>query len=169
MKYPVLTLLIAVLLLAGCAPAVPSPGKTIPQPTPASTDVSAAAGSSSDQIMKSEDFSRTDSQGAVTVEVTPLNLDNPDDTLQFDVSMNTHSVDLSMDLATLATLTTSTGITVQATLWDGPKGGHHVEGKLSFPASQNGKSILDGTELLTLTIKGVDAPERTFTWELPAK
>ena len=114
-------------------------------------------------------MTRSDGQGAVAFEVTPLNLDDPGGTLQFDVSMNTHSVDLSMDLATLATLTTDAGITVQASLWDGPQGGHHVEGKLTFPASQNGKSILDGAKQLTLTIKNVDVPERVFTWKLPAK
>ena len=148
MKYPVFILLVAALLLAGCAPAVSNP----------------------DQQTQSESpLTRTDSQGAITFEVTPLNLDNPGDTLQFDVSMSTHSIDLSMDLTPLATLTTDTGSTVQATLWDGPKGGHHVEGKLSFPLSQNGKSILDGAKQLTLTIKNVDAPERTFVWELSAK
>lgn len=164
MKNPILLLLsITALLLAGCAPAVSSPDQTTPQPPSVSTDAPAV------QPAESDGLTRTDSQGAVTLEVTPLNLDNPGDALQFDVSMSTHSVDLSMDLVTLATLTTDTGSTVQATLWDGPKGGHHVEGKLSFPASQDGKSFLAGAKQLTLTIKNVDAPERTFVWELPVK
>ena len=153
MKYRTLLVFLATaILLAACAPAASNPNQPTQVPQ-----------------KQSENTTQTDSQGAVTFDVTPLNLKNPAESLQFDVSMSTHSVDLSMDLAKLATLTTDTGETVQATLWDGPKGGHHVEGKLSFPTSQNGKSILDGVKQLTLTIKDVDAPERTFVWELSAK
>jgi hypothetical protein len=107
-----------------------------------------------------------DEQGAVAVEVTPVNLTNPGESLEFEVGLNTHSVDLSMDLASLATLTTDTGKTVQASQWDAPSGGHHVSGKLIFPASVDGKSILEGAKKLTLTIKDLDAPERVFSWDL---
>jgi WD40 repeat protein len=99
--------------------------------------------------------------------VEPLNLDTPGDVLTFEVSMNTHSVNLSMDLSTLAIMNTDNGNSVQAVSWDGgTEGGHHVSGNLSFPATNNGKPILDGAKELTLTIKDVDAPERVFTWEL---
>jgi hypothetical protein len=114
----------------------------------------------------SQDLTRLDSQGAVTVEVKPENLSNLGDTLAFEISMSTHSVDLSMDLATLATLTTNDGSTVHATLWDAPRGGHHVSGTLSFPTSVDGKPILDGATKLTLMIEDVDAPERVFSWDL---
>jgi hypothetical protein len=80
--------------------------------------------------------------------------------------MDTHSIDLSMDLAALATLTTDNGQSVQATVWDAPLGGHHVSGTLSFPASVEGKAILDGASRPTLIIKDVDASERVFTWDL---
>jgi hypothetical protein len=110
--------------------------------------------------------SRLDQQGAVIVEVTPLNLGTPADTLEFDIAMNTHSVDLSMDLATLATLTTDTGITVQATTWDAPRGGHHVSGKLIFSTMKDGESILKGASKFTLTIINVDVPSRAFEWKL---
>ncbi|MFQ5614858.1 MAG: hypothetical protein ACE5GO_00080 [Anaerolineales bacterium] len=93
-----------------------------------------------------------DEQGAVAVEVTPLNLDAPGATLDFQVSMNTHSVDLSMNLAGLATLTTDTGMTVQAIQWDAPLGGHHVGGTLSFPAEVDGVYVMEGAASLTLTI-----------------
>jgi hypothetical protein len=109
---------------------------------------------------------RSDEQGAVIFQITPLNLNTSSDPLEFDVAMNTHSIDLSMDLATLSTLTTDTGVTIQATKWDAPRGGHHVNGKLIFPAAQNGKSILEGASKLTLTIVKVDAASRVFEWEL---
>ena len=55
---------------------------------------------------------------------------------------------------------------MNSTLWDAPRGGHHVEGKLFFPVTVDGKSILDGVTKLTLTITDVDTPIRTFEWEL---
>ena len=150
-------LLITALALAACSAATPASEPTSSQPTSSSEEPASA----------SNGLTRSDAQGAVTVNVTPLNLDNPSDQLEFDVALETHSVDLSMDLATLATLTTDTGLTVQATTWDAPRGGHHVEGKLLFPATKDGKTILDNASKLTLTITDVDAPSRVFEWPVP--
>jgi hypothetical protein len=150
-------ILMAALLLAACAPA---------QPAAPSTQISA---NTSIPGAGSTDLIRTDSQGAVTVTVTPLNFDKPGDTLKFDIGMSTHSVDLSMDLTTIATLKTDTGITLQPTTWEAPKGGHHIDGRLSFPAMKDGKSILDGVKKLTLTISGIDNATRIFTWDLGTK
>ncbi len=155
-------LLILSLVLAACsaisAPLPPSTSaQDIPQPAPVSTESASPANDSATRI---------DEQGAIIVEITPLNLDSLTDTLEFDLALTTHSIDLSMDLATLSTLTTDSGITVQAALWDAPRGGHHVEGKLIFPAMQDGKSILDGASELTLTITNFDAPSRIFEWDL---
>jgi hypothetical protein len=113
-----------------------------------------------------DELTRLDEQGAVIFEVTPLNLGTPADTLEFDVAMNTHSVDLSMDLAALSTLSTDAGVTIQASKWDAVPGGHHVSGALVFPSAQDGKPILEGASKLTLTIVNVDAPARVFEWEL---
>jgi hypothetical protein len=127
-------------------------------------------GSSADpapQKDSSQGMTLSDDQGAVTVKVKPDNLRNPGNALVFEISMSTHSVELSMDLASLATLTTDNGRTVQATVWNAPRGGHHVSGTLSFPAIVDGTPILDGATKLTLTIKDVDAQERVFTWEKP--
>jgi len=153
---PVLLFLLLVLFLAACSPAVKTqPVVSIPtETTPAPTQT------------VSEGPTRTDQQGAVVVDVTPLNLDNPGQTLDFQVSMDTHSVDLSMDLAMLATLATDTGLQVEPISWDGPRGGHHVSGTLSFPATADGKPLLAGASQLTLTIKSVDADVRTFTWSI---
>lgn len=113
------------------------------------------------------ELTRLDEQGMVIVEVTPLNLGMPGDTLVFEVSMNTHSVDLNMDLAQLATLTTDTGMAVQASFWEAPRGGHHVSGNLIFPAVINGFPVLDGTSKISLEIREVDASLRTFEWTFP--
>src|SRR5215475_13826871 len=124
------------------------------------------ASASRESANPSLELTRSDEQGAVTVNVTPLNLENPSDRLEFNVALDTHSVDLSMDLATLATLTTDRGITVQATLWDAPRGGHHVKGKLIFPATKDGSSLLEGANKITLTISNVDTSSRIFEWKL---
>jgi len=130
------------------------------------TDHQPASVSSSDSAAQFDPALRTDQQGAIIFEVTPLNLNAPTETLEFNIVLTTHSIELSMDLATQATLTTDTGLTVQATLWDAPRGGHHVEGRLIFPATADRKSILDSATKLTLTIMDVDAPSRVFEWRL---
>ena len=156
-------LFILILLLAACSPVQASTNPANPQPDSVSAETTSP---SANEAGNSADLARSDQQGAVTVTVTPLNLDDPSDQLEFDVALETHSVDLSMDLATLATLTTDTGVTVPATLWDAPRGGHHVTGKLIFPMMKDGLSILAGAGTLTLTLVNVDVPSRSFEWNL---
>ena len=156
-------LIILTLLLAACAPKEANTEKTDSVTAPITNNTNASETSSEGDA---SGLTRSDEQGAVTFEVTPVNLSDATDALEFDVSMNTHSVDLSMDLAKLATLTTDTGLTVPAEKWDATPGGHHVPGKLIFPATQDGKSVLDGAAKLTLTIVNVDAPTRVFEWSL---
>jgi hypothetical protein len=107
-----------------------------------------------------------DEQGAVVVEATPLNLNMQEYTLEFEVVLDTHSVDLGMDLTQLATLTADDGMTVNATRWEAPRGGHHVSGKLFFPSVMDGKSLLDGATNITLQIRDIDASLRTFVWQV---
>ena len=156
-------LVILTLALAACAPKEVSMEQTAPVAAPVSNNKNA---SNAPAEGETSGLTRSDEQGAVTFAVTPLNLSEATDSLEFDVSMNTHSVDLSMDLAQLATLTTDTGVSLQVEKWDATPGGHHVEGTLIFPATQDGKSVLDGAAKLTLTIVNVDAPTRVFEWSL---
>src|SRR5574339_145570 len=146
--------LLFVLLLVACAPtqiatelptAQQSPISSV-VPTP--TDNPALIPTLFPNANGNSELARLDEQGAVVFEVTPLNLGTPAATLEFQVSMNTHSVDLSMDLAVLSTLSTDTGISIPASKWDAIPGGHHVSGTLIFPSAQNGKSILEGTSKL---------------------
>lgn len=153
MKHPLFLSLILTLLLSACSPA-------------SATRQGRATPTTSPEAATADTLTRADSQGAVTVEITLLNLGQPAEQLEFAVSLNTHSVDLSMDLALLATLTTDTGITVQALRWDAPRGGHHVSGKLVFPSTHDGRPILDGATKLTLTLVNLDVPLRVFEWRL---
>lgn len=165
MKRFVLTVpLLLVLILSACT----SLGKNAnPGNAPISnTPVATSDSMNSSNTAEVSEMARTDEQGAVVFQVIPVNMDSSADTLEFNVAMNTHSVDLGMDLATLSTLSTDTDVTVQAMKWDTTPGGHHVEGKLIFPAVQEGNSVLDGASKLTLTIVNVDAASRVFEWEL---
>lgn len=172
MKGFALPLLLFTLLLTACTSSQATPVATrlptefVPNPAPTPTDDPVLLPTLFPNTAGSDEMLRLDKQGAVIVEVTPLNLGTPADTLEFDVAMNTHSVDLSMDLAQFATLTTDAGVTVQATKWDAIPGGHHVSGKLIFPSMQEGTSILEGASKLTLTIINVDAASRVFEWQL---
>lgn len=153
-------LLVAAVALAACgaAPAAVEADAAQAVQQPSASAAEAAAPPLTETLV--------DEQGAVSVAVTPLNVDQGGATLDFEVAMNTHSVDLSMDLAGLATLATDAGQTVAAIAWDAPQGGHHVSGVLSFPAGAEGKDLLAGATQLTLSLRDVDAAERTFTWNL---
>lgn len=144
------------IILAACASASPTP---VPQTANAPATDNGATNARSD-------LARTDAQGSVEFVVTPLNLTSPSETLEFEVVMDTHSVELSWDLAAQSTLVTDTGLEVTGLSW--PRGsGHHVEGKLTFPAkTTDGKLLLEGAEILTLTIRDAGVTERVFEWEL---
>ena len=150
------------LLLAACAPTSAQPA----QPSATTQVAPTSAPPTNGEANTGSDLTRVDEQSFVTVQVTPLNLVNPAGTIDFEVDMNTHSVDLAMNLAELATLSTDSGQKVIAQKWDGSGAGHHVTGKLLFPSTVNGKPFLQGATKLTLTLRDVGAPERVFTWEL---
>lgn len=154
MKYLLIgtVLLLASLLLVSCSDTTVQ----IKQPAVTSTQTE----------KQFSEMTISDTQGAVTISIKPFNLDNPGQTLDFDVKMDTHSIDLGMDISKLSTLSTDTGKTVEAVQWNAPMGGHHVEGTLSFPAITNGKPLLINSEEIEIRIIDVDAPTRIFKWNL---
>ena len=97
----------------------------------------------------------------VTVDVTPITFAVGQPT-KFEVSMNTHSVDLGVDMTAVSTLTDDQGKEYRPVSWDGDgPGGHHRSGVLEFPA-------LEGTpKSVTLVIRDIaKVPERVFQWDL---
>lgn len=162
LRWMILSVLSLTLFLAAC--------KSSPVIENTVSDIPAIDGNQIEQIVPEAATNHealVDEQGAVSVAVTPLNLEEVDaETLAFEVVMDTHSVDLSMDLASLTTLKLDNGNEVTATLWDAQPGGHHVSGVLLFPAFVGSSALLEGASQLSLTIREVDAPERVFTWQL---
>jgi len=105
---------------------------------------------------------RENSEGGVTVAVTPLNLSPDSTTWDFEVSLSTHSVDLGQDLAVVSELIADDGKIYQPQLWEGdPPGGHHRGGVLKF------KSISPLPADISIKIKGVgEVLEREFKWSM---
>ncbi len=158
---------LAVVIVAGsvltaCA------GEPAVAPPPVASPVPQAEFTTADPS-PAQDLARMDSQGAVEFVVSPRPwAREANATIEFEISMNTHSVDLSMNLAELSTLQTDLGAPVSALDWTGGTG-HHVVGVLRFPTTTpTGPLVLEGAALLILTIRDVDAPTRIFQWEIAA-
>ncbi len=114
------------------------------------------------------DLMQSAEAGAVTVKVTPLNLyGEAAATLDFTVVLETHTVDLPADLSTLAVLRAGDR-EVAAVAWTTPATGHHIEGRLSFPAvDEAGANLLSGAHSVSLVINNLaEIEERIFTWSL---
>jgi hypothetical protein len=89
--------------------------------------------------------SRAVDSGDIEVQITPLRLDPTGAT--FLVALDTHTVDLAVDLVASSTLSVD-GTDWPADRWDGAApGGHHREGELRFSAA----SPLQGRAELTIT------------------
>lgn len=103
-------------------------------------------------------LSKTDNQGGISFEVTPLdfNINTP---LKFEVRIDTHSGSLDFDLTKISILEDDLGNNYQAIDWQGPPpGGHHLAGVLAF-------SKLD-TKAKKLKLSIQDSFLRIFEWDL---
>lgn len=105
---------------------------------------------------------RSSSERGVTVKVSAKAVGQPGSPWEFAVVLDTHSADLSDDLAQSATLTTDDGRTFKPTGWLGaPPGGHHREGVLVFDVPAPRPGVIE----LRIDRPGESAP-RTFRWQL---
>lgn len=100
---------------------------------------------------------RTVEAGEVTVEIVPLKLDSGG--AKFELTFDTHSVELDFDVASVARLIVA-GVEWRPAVWEGdPPGGHHREGTLSFEATG------DGVGTAELRIDDLPAPVSTM-WDV---
>lgn len=107
---------------------------------------------------------QTDSQGIVSVTVTPLQLAATASEWKFSVVLDTHSGSLDQDMLASAVLVDGSDKVYRPTNWDGaPPGGHHREGVLSF---MPGVSVPKKVQLKVLNI---EVPERNFTWTIASQ
>lgn len=105
---------------------------------------------------------QSSNERGVTVKVTAKSIGSSGSRWEFAVVLDTHSADLSDDLARSATLTTDDGRTLKPTGWQGaPPGGHHREGVLVFDVTAPRPGAIE----LRIERPGESTP-RTFRWQL---
>lgn len=105
--------------------------------------------------------SRINEEGQVKLEVSPIQI-APNLPLEFNISLNTHSVELTDDLVKQSVLTDDKNNLYLPVNWTGQEpGGHHRSGILTFsPLTLQPKFI-------SLIIKDVgETPQRVFKWDL---
>ena len=103
---------------------------------------------------------QSNSGNGVRVDVKPVQL-STGEPAEFAVRLNTHSGDLGQDLKQVAELRDDQGNSYTPVRWEGsPPGGHHRSGTLTFPPLQQ------SAKAVTLIIRDVRAPERSFGWQL---
>lgn len=102
------------------------------------------------------------SANGVTVAVTPGNFAAEAKTWDFAIVLDTHTQDLSDDLAMSAVLVDDRGNEFKALAWEGAApGGHHRKGVLKF------KTIEPRPQALELRISRPGEPKaRIFRWNL---
>lgn len=103
---------------------------------------------------------KTDDQADVSVAVIPTNLSPQSAEWKFDISMDTHSVELDQDLTISSVLLDDQGREYKPVRWEGAVGGHHRKGILVF------KNITPMPKEIKLKIAGVADTTRIFTWEI---
>jgi hypothetical protein len=125
--------------------------------TPSVTQVSG-----SEKVVQGQWESKTDTQGPVSITVTPKVLGNNTSSWKFDVVFNTHTVPLDQDPMQVITLTDEKGNVALPVAWEGsPSGGHHREGVLVF------KSIQPAPLSVEMKISNVGGiSERSFKWDI---
>jgi len=98
----------------------------------------------------------------VTVAVTPRTLSGDAEIWDFNIVLDTHSQDLSDDLAKSVVLLDGSGARYEPVAWDGAgPGGHHREGVLRF------KRITPQPQTIELQIsRDGESNARVFRWEL---
>ena len=112
-------------------------------------------------LLESNEYqTQTNSQASVSVEIMPKQLGLKQGRNIFEVSLDTHSVDLDFNFTKIIVLKDDLGNLYPALEWTGGQSGHHLSGDIIFPAiSEQAKSI----ELQMNDINGVD---RIFEWTL---
>ncbi len=151
-----ISILVVVVTVAGCS------SRFVPQQKEGSSSPSPSSGSSSHEPING--LVQSNTGGAVTIDVEWVKAG--DGSLIFNVSMNTHSVDLDRyDLGKLAVLRDDAGNEYRTVSWDSAPGGHHRRGTLTFPLPD---SLSQGkAKFVEIVIRDVaDIKERVLKWEL---
>lgn len=102
---------------------------------------------------------KMDDQASVTITVAPIDVSPQAQEWGFDISMNTHSVELDQDMLQSTVLIDDQGRKYKPLSWEGPIGGHHRQGVLIF------KQIIPIPKTIELKISNVGGVIRSFVWQ----
>ncbi len=149
-------IIVAAGLIVGCSSGF------VPQREEGTSPPSPSSGSSSHEPING--LVQSNTGGAVTIDVEWVKAG--DGSLIFNVSMNTHSVDLDQyDLGKLAVLRDDTGNEYYPVSWDSAPGGHHRKGTLTFPLPDSlSQEKAKYVEIMIRDVAGVE--KRVLKWEL---
>ncbi len=151
----VLLIIMVAVIAAGCS------SRFVPQGE-VGTDPSSLSPDSSNE--PTNGLVQSNTGGSVTIDVEWVRAEN--NSLVFDVAMNTHSVDLDQyNLDQLTTLRDDVGDEYYPISWDSAPGGHHRRGTLTFTLPD---SLSNGeAKYVEMIIRDVaDITERVLRWEL---
>lgn len=104
---------------------------------------------------------KSSNENGVRIQVAPqvLSANKP---AQFQIRLNTHSVELNQDLKAVIELHDGQGRVYKAESWEGsPPGGHHRSGILTFPVIQ---ATAGNVTLVFRDFGG--SPKREFSWKI---
>lgn len=97
----------------------------------------------------------TQKAGEIEVTVTPIQTGK---SVNFEIQLETHSVELTYEMEKITTLKTKTGL-VKPVRWEGDlPGGHHRKGALVFP------DISGKPEDFVLIIENIDGKTLEYRW-----
>ncbi len=150
-----ISILMVAIIVAGCS------SRFVPQQKDGTSPPPPSAGSSNGPT---NGLIQSNTGGSVTIDVEWGKTE--EDSLVFNVSMNTHSVDLDQyDLGELAVMRDDTGNEYHPVSWDSAPGGHHRSGTLTFSIPD---SLSQGkANYVEIVIRDVaDIEERLLKWEL---
>jgi len=105
---------------------------------------------------------QTNSEGSITVKVTPKELSQSSSSWDFEVVLDTHTDNLDQDLTKNSVLVDDKGNRLTPISWEGdPPGGHHRAGVLKF------NPIPPATKSIELTISKIgNSDKKVFRWNL---
>ncbi len=105
---------------------------------------------------------QTSSEQGVTVLATPRELSSTAKVWEFEIVLQTHSQDLTDDLAAASTLIADGRLTQAPAAWEGdPPGGHHRKGVLQFAP------VMPQPQTIELRIlRPGENSARSFQWQM---
>lgn len=102
--------------------------------------------------------------GDITLSVTPKVLSSKKPA-SFEIILDTHSVDLTFDMAGISNLEDINKTPYGKSVWEGdPPGGHHRKGTLTFS-----DRLKDSADVVTLTFSDIAGTDWKFQWPVAEK